>query len=111
MSDTATLTLTDFLLARIAEDEGYAHYLRNVGVTGPQYGTINEALTEVVGRVLSDCEAKRRVVEIHTGNHECASLDDSCCWIADGAICETVRHLASPYADHPGYRDEWRPQP
>lgn len=23
--------------------------------------------------------------------------------------CETVRLLARPYADHPGYRDDWRP--
>ncbi len=56
-------------------------------------------------RVLAECEAKRRIVD------ECTP------WVSEpsddyGAqtVSEmTLRFLALPYADHPDYRQEWRP--
>jgi hypothetical protein len=33
---------------------------------------------------------------------------DNCTWVLDGD-CSTVRLVALPHADRPGYREEWRP--
>ena len=53
MSETARLTLTDFLLARIAEDEAR---FRRVEF---ELSYIN-----LFDRLLAECEAKRRIVEL-----------------------------------------------
>jgi hypothetical protein len=86
VSDVKTMNLTEFLLARIAEDEGSP---------------------PTCSRVLADCEAKRRIVERHrskpdTGGWYCAGCGDD--W-----PCEDLRDLASVYADHPDYDEAWRP--
>ncbi|MFI7607700.1 DUF6221 family protein [Micromonospora sp. NPDC049366] len=47
-------------------------------------------------RVLAEVDAKRRIV-------------DNCAWVLKGEACLTLRLLALPFADRPGYRDEWRP--
>jgi hypothetical protein len=163
MNDTQTLTLTDFLLARIAEDEAVAQNAwpdrweqdgdRNSvqtaetglrgGYEGLHMGVANMAMT--VGsyraearnaahiarhdpaRVLAECEAKRRIVELHRiGDPDEWDPDLWACrlcqWDEDcdspkhdyqhGAgrfPCDTLRHLAAVYADHPDYRDDWRP--
>ena len=72
-------------------------------------------------RVLAEVEAKRRILEIHkvVGGWEDEDGQDiglgcdECGYSAEysdrGGWCETVRLLALPYADHPGYRAEWRP--
>lgn len=69
-------------------------------------------------RVLAECEAKRRIVEWHKPMHPSDSRYlPACegCWDEggmDGAPtypCRTIRWLAVPYADDPGYREEWRP--
>lgn len=55
-------------------------------------------------RVLAECEAKRRIVGLHPeilgGCQECAN---------EHFPCRTLRVLATVYADHPDYRDGWRP--
>lgn len=81
-------TLTDFLLARIAEDEA--------DVADPA-----AALHYAPDRVLAECEAKRRIVERHSGCDEVSYGDTS--------TCPDARDLALPYADHPDYRPEWKP--
>lgn len=52
-------------------------------------------------RVLAECEAKRQIVE------RCAAVDFAMpsTHLAHGVLAL----LALPYADHPDYRDEWRP--
>jgi hypothetical protein len=70
-NDTRTMTLSEFLLARIAEDEESRGYTE-----------------ESRGQVLAECEAKRRIV-IH--EYDRASGDDT----------QIVRILAAVYADHP----------
>lgn len=74
------MTLTDFLLARIAEDD---------------------AAIEDRGwsRQLADCEAKRAVV--------LAVADTD--WSTYAVRDVVLAHLATAYADHPDYRDELRP--
>lgn len=65
-------------------------------------------------RVLADVAAKRRIIELHTGGHECSTYDhngeiDNCTWCIDSWDCSTLRLLALPHADHPDYRSEWAP--
>ena len=71
-------------------------------------------------RVLAEVEAKRRIIEEHKPavpkgrpNRErgCLTCTTAQEWdaAANEANCLTLRLLASPYADRPGYREEWRP--
>ena len=120
--------LAEFVLARVAEDEATAR-----AVTGPEWSAATcewwGDLGDYVGRhdparVLAECEAKRRIVEIHPDEHgtcfACSDGDDGgcsdpeCC--GSGPIpmfkdwpCPTLRWLALPYADHADYRQEWKP--
>lgn len=52
-------------------------------------------------RVLRDVEAKRKMIEQHVGYF--GSGDDEF-WPV-----QTLRLLVLPYADHPDYREAWRP--
>jgi hypothetical protein len=134
--------LTEFLLARIAEDEAAAnaaHRESMRGHAGPGFARSRVAWAaqaeEVRGhalierfspvRVLAECEAKRRIVELHeslVGDpygeikdrvvYWCALCDQDRDYIGipheeDG--CETLRALGAIYADHPDYREEWKP--
>ena len=88
------MTLTEFLLARIAEDERRVGFVRGfIPDEGDQGEYINPA------RVLAECEAKRRIVEHCDFDHLARSPGDP----------YVLRLLALPYADHPDYREEWRP--
>ena len=76
---TTTLTLTDFLLARIAEDEAvtqaaadFPHSIRSTPggttfdiVADSQDGRADHWLAVDPARVLAECEATRRIVEEH----------------------------------------------
>ncbi|MFD9249531.1 DUF6221 family protein [Streptomyces bottropensis] len=60
-------------------------------------------------RVLTDIRAKRQLVDKYA---EVADNDVNDVEYAHGyanALGEAVRLLALPYADHPNYRQEWRP--
>ncbi len=120
--ETKTLTLTDFLLARIAEDEASIE-----GDWADGYGLhiISTTMHERMGR---ECEAKRRLVEMHepvrwrlggstnpfTGKvteeqficSECSGDDDPYIDQVDYP-CQTIRTVAAVYSDHPDSRDEW----
>ncbi|GIG27172.1 DUF6221 family protein [Cellulomonas denverensis] len=103
--------LTEFLLARIAEDEYEAHQalgllgiesewhtvgaLRGRGLTRADAEHVHRWSSR---RVLAECGAKRRIVATIT-EHERIGYDYA------GPILEL---LALPYADHPDYREEWR---
>jgi hypothetical protein len=57
-------------------------------------------------RVLREVEAKRRILDEHgSGSDSCDAHDASMRSIP----CDTLLLLALPYADHPDYREEWRP--
>jgi len=108
-----TMTLTDFLLARIAEDE----FAADTPLT----------LQSWTGRrVLAECDAKRRIVELHQPVEFGAGTRHPDAYMPDRPICQTcgsgepyeypvdwpcgtLKLLALTYADHPGFRDEWRP--
>lgn len=117
MSATETLTLTDFLLARIAEDEAVAREphesVRAVRVTDMERVEWDDSCGYArlgLGRILAECEAKRRIVAMHTEversiNEEWSESEEgemSAAWAA-------MTHLAAVYADHPDYDEAWRP--
>jgi hypothetical protein len=132
------MTLVEFLLARIAEDEEVAKrepdvYACWTGAESEQ--DLVDASDIAPGRLLAECEAKRRIIELHHNGdeHECwemhrgvVPLDWKPEWDGrhpgdpwahpslEGAEvhagpCETLQLLALPYADHLEYREEWRP--
>lgn len=91
-------TLSDFLLARIAEDEAAAREWYSTG-------TVDQRRDDFW---LAECEAKRRIVSEHGGQPP-YHVDPCDAHDAAGATipCDTLRALASVYADHPDYRPEW----
>lgn len=71
-------------------------------------------------RVLREVEAKRRMIAMHERDsfgaqewcRKCA-IGDSCDDCLDYSTqvwpCATLKLLALPFSDRPGYREEWRP--
>lgn len=141
------VTLTEFLLARIAEDEEAARVASPSpwsypGIESVAGGTLYDATRRIVdvvyehpadhdgtiirhllepeadangahiarhdpARVLAECEAKRRVVNMWAdpfGQWSAAQAD-----AARAQKDLTLRLLALPYADHPDYDEKWRP--
>lgn len=81
------MTLTDFLLARIAEDEDAI----DLAVEENRYWPYR-----LPSSARAECEAKRRIV-------------GSCVEESPMEGAHILRLLALPYADHPDYREEWKP--
>lgn len=114
------MTLTEFLLARIAEDEEAArHSLAGdldhlPSVTTRSGDVIHLGITNPA-RVLAECEAKRRIVEDEHGDGRDGDYIEPFCRTCsdDESLtylpCPTLRILAVVYADHPDYREEWKP--
>jgi hypothetical protein len=113
------MTLTEFLLARIAEDEAIAR-AAHIAHWDPARG------------ILATCTAKRRLLALHghvsrDGYGPSGRCDDylgghnegrcSACVAFHAADldceqaplpCPTLQLLAMPYADHPDYDPSWQ---
>lgn len=128
--------LAAFLLARIAEDEQAVQTIVDVEPTGasllihdrPIHTWISEHPSqeswEMARRVLAECEAKRRIIELHCArtvaipDYEVHELICSMCSCPHASSvgadeyepfpCRTLRLLVLPYADQPDYRAEWQ---
>jgi hypothetical protein len=103
------MTLTDFLLARIAEDETNLREMTNpreaaVRVEGASAPEVRHFANP--DRVLAECEAKRRIVEAH---REWDDNDWQSPAYFSAPMDLVLSLLALPYADHPDYREEWKP--
>jgi hypothetical protein len=102
--------LVDFLLARITEDEarprGFGAIAMEVDAEGSPTGRLL-----VPARILAECEAKRRVVELYLEARRSYEWDRNDTGFAAEAWAyeAVVKQLALPHADHPDYREEWRP--
>lgn len=124
-------TLSEFLLARIAEDQDVAETVMSPGLwqeAGDDFERIEDAEGQwaadtIVGnarhivrwqpaRVLAECDAKRRIVEQFQRNEQIGH--------SSNILAPEVRRtnltlegvllaLALPYADHPEYQETWRP--
>ena len=94
----AQATLTEFLLARITEDE--AAWSGGAGLA---------VFARMSRHMLADYEAKRAIVQ------ECwlCEKDDfkpgTETWGYREALRGSVQALAVPYSDHPDYQQEWKP--
>lgn len=112
------MTLTEFLLARIADDEAEAADMLASwdGDLGDPDAT---PFVQWGNRVLAECEAKRRIVEWCGFITTCAThrapviscRECEAAEMASGYDERVLEFLALPYADHPDYRPEWRPYP
>jgi hypothetical protein len=115
------MTLTEFLLARIAEDEAHWEHLKQILAGAPSHSMVRgEQFNFAAGdgeppvpfvprKLLAECDAKRRIVELHEAPNRPDYLRSYCVACGDSFPCPTLRLLALPYADHPDYQPEWRP--
>lgn len=116
---TATATLAEFLLARIAEMEDVARAVQEAEPksAAPVFTSLHAPTGTVEmspARVLADCEAHRRIVELHypvpasdIDWTDCGTCPSS---VSGGWPCPTLRALALPFADHPDYHPDYRPE-
>ena len=114
--DVKNMTLAEFLLARYDE---WAEAFYAAIEPPPGYRPRPETDWEVqeARRGLADLDSKRRIVELHVATElavaTIAPLDDVIGdAISQSALAVTtgvLQLLALPYADHPGYRQEWKP--
>jgi hypothetical protein len=115
------MTLTEFILARLDEDEAAVKALRVVVDPGTYLSSGIERPTELDAataahcdryyprRVLAEVAAKRAIMEIHyNGAPEHYTERCSLCDTVNEP-CRTVLALAIPYADHADYDEAWRP--
>jgi hypothetical protein len=128
----AAVTLVEFLTARLAEDEntaraaghgcGYIHEHNagwvEVSLPGEHNARPSYELRFIKrydpARVLREIEAKRRIIELHVDgeDHECEPRlgeMDWTTWSQPLLPCPTLRLLGLSDADHPDYREEWKP--
>jgi hypothetical protein len=103
------MNITEFLEARIAEDEREA---------GSGWSTLGDGRWErdnygrnmlTPSAVLAECAAKREIIQQHPGDSEGYCYDPvmhqrGCQWTWP---CPTLTALAAVYKDHPDYRQEW----
>lgn len=117
--------LIEFLLARLDEDEAVArksHEWWDSDLTAgyfewPSSESHNHVLRHDPARVLVEVAAKRRIVLLG-GKSDADAVEggggpyDVVDWrygIHAAAHQVVLRLLALPYANHPDYREEWRP--
>jgi hypothetical protein len=109
------VTLTEFLLARIAEDEkaARARFITRRMIGGKMVDVPILARPGVwawsPARVLDECGAKRRIVEAarhaeEAGESATYTAGEDSRWMA---YEEVLRALALPYAAHPDYDPTW----
>ena len=125
------MTLIEFIEARLDEDEAVARaaivirrrdYAHQPWVDDPDYTfkAWDDYPSGVIltgpERVLREVEAKRMLVEDHSGHHVCEDNMAGTVWdektedIVEDP-CRVLRIIGSIYADHPDYRTEWEVQP
>ena len=101
--ESATLTLDEFLLERITEDEVRARELaerrRNIW-SEELWDGVAVPYAESPARVLAECDTKRQILAFAT-DHDAQGVNQ-------GAANWLLKTLALPYADHEDYREEWR---
>ena len=100
------MSIVEFLLARIAEDETEAasYTMTEAAAIGLDRPGSVAVVPPERSRMLTECAAKRAIIE-KVGEIEYNSGD---LWTHEMGE-ELLAHLGAVYADHPDYREEWRP--
>ena len=105
------MTIVEFLLARIADDEAAAS-AKPPGAFIERH-TMYYRASEADGfgyvwtsrfRVLAECAAKRQIIK-----HCTETLEDSSGGYTSGALLaeRVLSAMASTYAEHPDYQQDW----
>ena len=98
-----------WLRAQIDEDEQMLRGLDSTALNGID-STAGDDVRAYVERGLAEVDAKRSIAGLHM---PIDGLCPECRYRRPNtpapAPCPTLRLLALPYADRPGYRAEWRP--
>lgn len=125
------VTLTEFLLARIAEDEAVARAASDALFDDEdwQVDRDRDVLTERGGALVATAAKSRAPLAEHIARHDPARVLAECqakravvavCWTPDPHTqpeaangkcteCAVLYSLAQTYADHPDYDEAWRP--
>ena len=112
------MTITEFLEARIAEDEAvserrgsFPHSVHSSDIVG----TYRQNCPDCLGlpgraRVLAECAAKRAIIEL-ADQVETMDYQITNEWGGglEGTGDNILKALAAVFADHPDYREEWKP--
>lgn len=107
------MTITEFLEARIAEDEaaadgllGVSHSPRTQVYIGTEW--VSSPLTSE--RLLAEAAAKRAIMAL-ADHVEGMDYQITSEWGGDidGTADDILKALAAVYADHPDYQQEWKP--
>lgn len=111
-------TLTEFLLARIAEEEAaltepdptpHGRHLNDAyGTFDASCPTCRQLVSGSRDRGLAACKAHREVIAIATDQIRLGREARGWANWEDMAK-QLLQAVASIYADHPEYREEWRP--
>ncbi|NUV54536.1 hypothetical protein G6W51_16790 [Streptomyces coelicolor] len=126
--------LVEWLGQQLDEDERIARRagdsFRQIGETGVIVATEGDRAEECASanwagvaehivvhdpaRVLSEIDAKRQIIALHHQLEDAQEMLDFCatCDVTGKYPeypCTTLRLLALPYADRPGYKESWRP--
>jgi Family of unknown function (DUF6221) len=121
LREGAGVRIDEFLMACFAEDEEWAASLMGREVLWPE--DQRYLLAEWNKRTRSLCDMKRQIVQRHHQRGEALSCAECGGYTAtttdaQGVVhhgyvipwpCPTLRLLAVPYADRPGYDPTWRP--
>ncbi|MGV8972236.1 MAG: DUF6221 family protein [Rhodoglobus sp.] len=121
------MTLTEFMEARIADDEAAQVDHDDYGPRGWHDFRCDLVASEgyrncdcgIPARVLAECAAKRAILAEHelgkAGYVGCTVENDPECMCCShggeypgGWPCATLDALLSVYTEHPDYREEWR---
>ena len=106
MDNDKAPTLTEFVKARISEDETAAKR--------HQADASKHGWGDYPARVLAECEAKRGAIKAAWADHcaiegEWGSGQSEEEMSAEDDNPAVVCFLAAVYSDHPDYRQEWKP--
>jgi hypothetical protein len=117
------LHLIEFLRARLDEDELNAR--QSQALWRDTHFTVAPGSLVIMdylrrrhpSTVLADIDAKRRILDEYQGLRAAASNyakigDEDMAFVGRhmyAGVLGALKCLALPYADHPDYRDEWRP--
>jgi hypothetical protein len=106
VNDTQTLTISEFLKARYAEDTIGA------AITPPHPDWHDRMNSREF--LLEDIMSKRAIVDLHQHRTDPAGWIDCATCGEQGhayknphAACAHLRLLAAPYRTHPDYQEEW----
>lgn len=104
------MNIVEFIAARLEEDEALAARVVLLDEDGELTGRYMLTL-----RVVAEVAAKRAIMAEHSDTHECSgpggglTFDPALQEDDWGGPCNTLCHLALPYAGHADYSLTWRP--